>query len=623
MKKYIINLERREDRRVHFIRNNSFLRNQEFLIAVDKEDITLEYLAENGLSTNPYWRDPFRNRRITKGEVACFLSHAKAWKTCVELNEPIMVFEDDAIVKEELFVEEYYEEVLKQYGFLYLSRRENEPEKVEPINDKLERPSYPYNMTSYCLTPETALLLLNSGIMQSIIPVDEFLPKVIRQINGVALIDDVADQVSRNILGSDIEPYSEDDWFIDFKVHPITVGTDRKKCVALNTSGMMVGIYPKNLGETAEWKGGDMTTPGGGTKVRLLKEYLARSELNDWDVILFTDAYDVFYVEDLQTITKRYIGFNKKVIFSAERYCYPDNNLVQKYPQSDTPYRFLNSGTFIGQVGELKKIIGDGIDHSDDDQLFYTQQFLSDNFDIALDYEGYIFQTHEPQVTKVNDQIYNPLTRCYGCIYHGNGGEETKSKFDELYNAFYPKAPSLFIPTYSKFDILEKDMLIVNFMTQSQCEDLIDMADRHGGWEPHPDDKFPAQEIRLKELGLWEECESHWQKHIYPIVEEYWSPMQMYGLREAFVMRYALDTQVSLSNHCDASMVTGSVKLNDDYEGAELYYHRQKVSNKDVPVGRAILFPGQVTHGHECQKLISGVKYSLTMWTQRYKGDLL
>jgi len=97
----------------------------------------------------------------------------------------------------------------------------------------------------------------------------------------------------------------------------------------------------------------------------------------------------------------------------------------------------------------------------------------------------------------------------------------------------------------------------------------------------------------------------------------------MYGLREAFVMRYALDTQVSLANHCDASMVTGSVKLNDDYEGADLVFHRQNVSNKDVPVGRVILFPGQVTHGHECMELKSGVKYSLTMWTQRYKGDLL
>jgi hypothetical protein len=35
------------------------------------------------------------------------------------------------------------------------------------------------------------------------------------------------------------------------------------------------------------------------------------------------------------------------------------------------------------------------------------------------------------------------------------------------------------------------------------------------------------------------------------------------------------------------------------------------------------LFPGQVTHGHYVDELTKGVKYSLTMWTSRYKGDLL
>ena len=44
-------------------------------------------------------------------------------------------------------------------------------------------------------------------------------------------------------------------------------------------------------------------------------------------------------------------------------------------------------------------------------------------------------------------------------------------------------------------------------------------------------------------------------------------------------------------------------------------------AHEDVPVGKCILFPGQVTHGHTCRELVSGVKYSLTMWTSRYPGD--
>ena len=97
----------------------------------------------------------------------------------------------------------------------------------------------------------------------------------------------------------------------------------------------------------------------------------------------------------------------------------------------------------------------------------------------------------------------------------------------------------------------------------------------------------------------------------------------MYGLRDGFVMRYAMDTQVKLNLHHDASLVTGSIKLNDDYEGAELIYPRQSVVNTDIPVGKCILFPGQVTHGHECLPLKSGVKYSLTIWSCRYIGDTI
>lgn len=621
MKKFVINLDKRTDRKQFFLSVNSFLQDVEFVSAIDKDKITNQSLAENNMFTNKTWRDPFRNRTITRGEVACFLSHARTWRKCIDINEPIMIFEDDAVVDESKFDEPYYEQLIEKYGFIYLSRNENEPEKVKPIDDRIEFPAYPYNMTAYVIHPKAARILLSSDIFYKIIPVDEFLPMALERIGAIALIEDVANQASRDDLGSDIEPNSEDDYLIDFIVHPITVGDDRKRCIPLNDSGTLNGVYPKNLGTNVKWEGGDMTTPGGGMKINLLKEHL--KNLPDNDVVLFTDAFDVFYADDLNTIVKRYLGFHTKVLFSAESECYPDASLEYQYPTSETPYRFLNSGTFIGRVGELKEILKDDIAHDDDDQLYYTKKFLSGRYDIKLDYEGYIFQTTDNAIEKVGTQMYNPRTQTFGCIYHGNGGDDAKETFDRLYNQFYPKLTSLLIPSNYKYDIIEKDMLVVDFMTQSQCEDLIDIADRHGGWGSLSYDKFPAQEIRMKELGFWDELEKHWEKHIYPIVEQYWSPMEMYGLRDAFVMRYAMDTQASLAYHTDASLVTGSVKLNDDYEGAELVYHRQGVSNKDIAVGRCILFPGMVTHGHECLPLKSGVKYSLTMWSSRYQGDIV
>ena len=481
----------------------------------------------------------------------------------------------------------------------------------------MEIPSYPYNLTGYIIKPTTAKILLNN--ISKIIPADEYIPKLMREYiltEVVSLKEDSCNQLSREESSSDIENVEV---ARNFKVHAVTVGTDSKKCVKLNTSARHYGIDIINLGTNVEWQGTDMTGPGGGHKVSLLKDYLHTLPVDD--VVLFTDAYDVFYADNLETITERYLGFDCKVLFSAELYCWPDANIENEFPQSPTKYRFLNSGTFIGRVGELKRMLStDWIANDSDDQLYYQKLFLSGEFDVKLDYEGYIFQTHEAKATNLNGQLHNPETRCCSCIYHGNGGDLTKKKFEQLYSKFFPESQNLYIPPKG-FEILDDDILLVDFMTQEQCERMIEIADSHGGWGALSYDKFPAQEIRLKELGLWEELSNHWEEHIVPIIENYWKPMEMYGLRDAFVMRYSVDTQKDLPLHTDASLVTGSVKLNDDYEGANLVYPRQNFSNKDIPIGKCILFPGMVTHGHACQSLTKGVKYSFTIWSNRYPGD--
>lgn len=628
MKKFIINLERRPERKEHFLIKNKEILGEEisFFKAIDKENLENLGLEKQGIKTRVGWRDKFKNRKITKGEVCCFISHFSLWRHCVQLNEPIMVFEDDAIINQNWNEQEYVDMLDKGYDFLYLSRNENEPEKTKSIDNKWEVPFYPYNMTAYVVTPAAAKKLISSNILTTLVPVDEYLPEAIQAniFKVAALKQDAANQANRTIFPSDIEPTDEEQYYIDFKTHVLTAGTDRKKCIPLNDSAARQGIYPKNLGTNVVWEGTDMSGPGGGMKINLVKKYIKK--LPDNDLVLFTDAYDVFFADNLDTIINRFLSFNTRALFSGEQYCWPDKSLADQFPDVGTKYKFLNSGTYIAEVGELKRIFAEEIGNSDDDQLYLHEKYLSGKYDIKLDAEGYIFQTHEEEVTKSFYQLYNPVTNCCGCIYHGNGGEEAKEKFNALYEDFYPKSPSMFmpyIPNHSKIDIMDKDLLVVDFMTQSQCEDLIDLADRHGGWGSLSYDKFPAQEIRVRELGLWELFEKYWEQNLYQQVEEYWHPLQMYGLRDAFVMRYSLETQRSLSLHHDASLVTGSVKLNDDYVGADLIYPRQNFSNKDIPVGRCILFPGQVTHGHECTELISGVKYSLTMWTSRYQGDIL
>ena len=70
------------------------------------------------------------------------------------------------------------------------------------------------------------------------------------------------------------------------------------------------------------------------------------------------------------------------------------------------------------------------------------------------------------------------------------------------------------------------------------------------------------------------------------------------------------------------SLVSGSMKLNNNYEGGVLRFPRQGVDNSQAPVGSIIIWPGQVSHGHECTTLTSGTKYGLTLWTSRLDGDV-
>lgn len=614
MKKFVINLKSRPERKQHFIDKNPTLEDYTFVEAVDglTQDLS-EY------KTRPGWIDPFQNRGIVPTEVACFLSHRKMWQKCVELDEPIYVIEDDAIINVDRWDEPFYDYTIGYWDLLYLQRNENEPENTIKVSDRLERPWYPYNTTAYVISPKGARKLLNTNIMkEGIIPVDEYIPEQIREASlmALALQEDSCNQARTDILPSDIRNDRR-----DMSIHVVTIGTDDSKMKKLYDSADKHGIKIDNWGAGVEWRGSDMTGPGGGQKVNILKQHI--HNLSDTDILLFTDSYDVFYADNLDTIRERYLDMGHKVLFSAEEVCWPDPSLGNQFPSVHTRYRYLNSGTFIGEVGEIKKILNHNVieDHQDD-QLFYQQAYLEGLYDIGLDVEAYIFQCHEPNITMLGNQLHNQETTCCPCIYHGNGDDSAKENFERIYKEMYPQYNLFHTPTHN-YEVIEKDMILIDFMSEHQCQRLIELAEQNAEWKSLPNDSYPAQEIRLKELNIYQELEAHWQKHVKPIIEPYWNPMVVEGVRDAFMLKYSTDSQTKLALHHDSSHVTGSVKLNKNYKGGELVFPRQGISNADIPIGKLLLFPGQVTHPHECVELTEGTKYSLTIWSQRYKGDIL
>ena len=617
MKTVVINLKDREDRLKLFRSCNPKI-DFEVVSAVDGKQVSYIKILELGFDVNHDWIDPLLNTPLTKGEVGCFLSHWRIWEKCIARNEKVLVLEDDARLTDDFNFEEI-DQLSDTYDFLYLGWKEME--ESLPLSGKLVQPVYPYWTLGYVITPNAAKILVNEVARKNIIPVDEYLPKKMPELKVAGYSENVVNPVSRYELTSDVLGKDRYDYFIDFKTHLCTVSTDPAKGHKLQQSANHHDWYLNNLGNGVKWEGGTMEGQGGGHKINLVKEYI--KNLDDSEVIVFLDGYDTFLSDSIDEILYRYKEWNQEIVFSSERICWPDELIAPELKalntNQNTPFQYLNSGMYIGKVGRLKELFAEDIKNDEDDQLYCQKQYLKNPKGIVMDVEQYIWMTSDFDVIYKEGQLYNPTSQCYGCAYHGNGGEKEKEYCETLYSQMYAKSNFYYIPT-RKYEILSDDMLLIDFMSKDMCENMISLAEKRT-FNIMDGDVVPSQDLRLKQINEWEKLKRHWNESVYEVVYDYWTPCHMYGLRDAFIIKYEMDKQRSLRLHQDASLVTGSVKLNDDYEGGILEFPRQGITNQDIPIGKCILFPGQVTHPHTSTELLSGIKYSLTIWSSRFEND--
>ena len=643
MKILVINLERRKDRLDMMqvqLRNHPF----EVIKAVDGNELdmsNIQYFKD--------WIDPLNDRPHTKGEIATSLSHLKAWEFASIQSEPCIILEDDCELVGDLDgTLSKLDKLMLNADLLYLGYREMYKEKITQDGD-LIKPYYPYLGHSYVVTPELAKRLVASEFKNTLIPVDEFFPIIngvdfdndclttIKQIKNNfkhlsnilnigdvrvrALPEPVFNQYSRSIMGSDIETSSS----LGSNYVMLTIGTDRSKMDALYTTSNRFNVNLVNLGEGVDWYGGNMAQgTGGGQKVNLVKKYL--ESVPDGKVIVFVDGYDVMMFNNIERALSRFRYYDTDILFAAEKTCWPDPGLADKFT-GDTPYKYLNSGCYIGYAKYLREFFSEDITDSEDDQLYMQRRFLSTNLDVQLDSKNEIFTclngTEEFLECNFGKRLINRETSTDPIFLHGNGGVNQKNIFHNVFVDLFGTDAIEFADT-DRMNVIIPDVLTSTFLTSKDCDYIIHKAELRGKWESLPGDKFPGQEVRLKvvDVDLFNKIVKRFEEIVVPIAEKYWFPVQYYGIRDMFIIKYDENTQSSLSCHHDASLFSGLIKLNDTYEGGDTYFHRQKFSNENIPKGDIIVWPGQVTHGHEGRKVTSGTKYNLVIWTSRYNGDV-
>jgi len=144
---------------------------------------------------------------------------------------------------------------------------------------------------------------------------------------------------------------------------------------------------------------------------------LFASSLPKNDIIMFTDAFDVMFMNSPDYIHSEFRKFQDVgVLFAGECGCWPHimdepAACFHKYPRSPTPYRYLNSGTWIGFANSSSEMlrqvmIGAGKDFDNaNDQKLCADMYMEGKFGIQLDFYSRIFQS-------VHMTLDPPLPRC-------------------------------------------------------------------------------------------------------------------------------------------------------------------------------------------------------------------
>jgi hypothetical protein len=181
-----------------------------------------------------------------------------------------------------------------------------------------------------------------------------------------------------------------------------------------------------------------------------------------------------------------------------------------------------------------------------------------------------------------------------------------------------------FVVFNPKVEEVAQDILCIEFWKPEFCKMIVQAADEINQYQSNPNDPVPGQELRVNKISddLYFSYCKHWKQVIQPILEEFYMlPTEQWfiGWKVPFIIKYEMDKQKSLRPHMDDSLVTGTVRLNDDYTGGELVFPRQNYKNTNVPVGSILIWPSSIQHIHYSDTLLSGTKYSWVSWT---KNDL-
>ena len=175
-------------------------------------------------------------------------------------------------------------------------------------------------------------------------------------------------------------------------------------------------------------------------------------ELEENEIVVCTDSFDVIYLTNADEIKQKFLKMNTKIVYSAEcLYNHQDSKFLEYYKKlgKGKHYKFLNSGALIGYAKNIKEkfeVIFKYFQSDLDESATYNQgrvgKYIAENSGkVKLDYDCEIFWTdinfclkcpqkhsHPKWIPSaistlqekilVNGKMYNHITNSNPCFYH-------------------------------------------------------------------------------------------------------------------------------------------------------------------------------------------------------------
>jgi len=203
------------------------------------------------------------------------------------------------------------------------------------------------------------------------------------------------------------------------------------------------------------------------SKIILLKEYLENLPTDNNSIICFTDAYDVFYLDNLETIKNKFLSYNTDVIWSVERWYSHQLQIDKAFydnisTKTSSPYKYINTGTFIGFKNNLLYLLNDinisinnetflnnlakenyKLDSSFVDQTIISHHLANNwnKYNIKLDYNCDIFYIPCDDWNNIdkyiNNKLINTITNKSPSIIHVPWKKKYEHILIKLFNKKY------------------------------------------------------------------------------------------------------------------------------------------------------------------------------------------